>query len=101
MTRLSTSSGLIIILLLVVRFVIKTFKLSNMGRQALISHATGKSHKKHFDRNQFFFKLKNSEQSKACSSSSQNNTPIEIEKDNEPTVVNQPSIKLMLKGSQK
>ena len=42
MTRLSTSSGLMIILLLVVRFVIKTFKLSNMGRQALISHATVK-----------------------------------------------------------
>ena len=60
MTRLSTNSGLMIILLLVVRFVIKTFKLSNMGRQALISHAIGKSHKKHFDRNQFFFKLKNS-----------------------------------------
>ena len=32
---------------------------------------------------------------------SQNNTPIEIEKDNEPTVVNQRSIKLMLKDSQK
>ena len=26
----------------------KTFKLSNMGRQALISHASGKSHKKAF-----------------------------------------------------
>ena len=47
-----------------------------MGRQALISHASGKSHKKHFDRKQFFFKPKNSEQSKACSNS---NTPIEIE----------------------
>ena len=32
---------------------------------------------------------------------SQNNTPIEIEKDNEPAVVNQPSIELMLKDSQK
>ena len=52
-----------------------------MGRQALISHASGKSHKKQFDRRQFFFKPKSSEQSKACSSSSQNNTPIEIEKD--------------------
>ena len=31
---------------------------------------------------------------------SQNNTPIEIEKDNEPTVFNQPSIELMLKDSQ-
>ena len=37
--------------------------------------------KKQFDRKQFFFKPKSSEQSKACSSSSQNNTPIEIEKD--------------------
>ena len=64
----------------------KTFKLSNMGMQALISYASGKSHKKHFDRKQLFFKPKNSEQSKACSSSSQNNTPIEIEKDNKPTV---------------
>ena len=79
----------------------KTFKRSNMGRQALISHASSKSHKKHFDRKQFFFKPKSSEQSKACSSSSQNNTPIEIEKDNEPIDVNQPSIKLMLKDSQK
>ena len=84
MIRLSTNSGLMIILLLVVRFVIKTFKLSNMGRQALISHAIGKSHKKHFDRNQFFFKLKNSEQSKVCSSSSQNNTPTDTKKENEP-----------------
>ena len=66
----------------------KTFKLSNMGRQALISHASGKSHKKPFDIKQFFFQPKNSEQSKGCSRSSQNNTPIEIEKDNEPTVVN-------------
>ena len=72
-----------------------------MGRQALISHASGKSHKKHFDRKQFFFKQKNSDQSEACSGSSKNNTPIEIEKDNEPTVVNQPSIELMLKDSQK
>ena len=72
-----------------------------MVRQALISHASGKSHKKHFDRKQFFFKPKNSEQSKACSSSSQNNTSIEIEKDNEPAVVSQPSIELMLKASQK
>ena len=79
----------------------KTFKLSNMGRQALTSHASGKSHKKHVDRKQFFFKPKNSEQSKACSSSSQNNTPTEIEKDNEPTIVNQRSIELMLKDSQK
>ena len=77
----------------------KTFKLSNTGRQALTSHASGKIHKKHFDRKQFFFKLKNSEQSKACGSSSQNNTAIEIEEDNEPTFVNQPSIKLMLKDS--
>ena len=84
MTRLSTSGGQMIILQLVVRFFIKTFKLSNMGRQALISHAIGKSHKKYFDRNQFFFKLKNSEQSKACSSSSQNNTPIDTKKENEP-----------------
>ena len=59
-----------------------------MGRLALRSHASGKSHKKHFDRKQFFFKSKNSEQSKACSSSSQNNTPIETVKDNEPTVAN-------------
>ena len=79
----------------------KTFKLSNMGRQALTSHASGKSHKKHVDRKQFFLKPKNSEQSKACSSSSQNNTPIEIEKDIKPTVVSQPSIELMLKDSQK
>ena len=78
----------------------QTSKLSNMGRWALTSHISGKSHKKLFDRKQFFFKPKNSEQSKACSSSSQNNTPIEIEKDNEPTVVNQPSIELMLKDSQ-
>ena len=47
-----------------------------------------------------FLNQKNSEQSKAWCSSSQNNTPIEIEKDNEPTVVNQPSIELMLKDSQ-
>ena len=72
-----------------------------MGRQALISHASGRRHKKHFDRRQFFFKPKSNEQLNACSSSSQNNTPIEIEKDNEPTVVNQPSIELMLKDSQK
>ena len=72
-----------------------------MGRQALTSHASGKSHKKHFDRKQFFFKPKNSEQLKACSSSSQNNTAIEIGKDDEPTLVNQPSIELMLKDSQK
>ena len=71
-----------------------------MGRQALLSHVSGKSHKKHFDRKQLFFKPKNSEQSKASSSSSQNNAPIEIEKDNEPTVVSQPSIELMLKDSQ-
>ena len=70
----------------------KTFKLSNMGRQALLtSHASGKSNKKHFNRKQLFFKPKNSEQSKACKSSYQNNTSIEIEKDNEPTVVSQPS----------
>ena len=79
----------------------KTFELCNMGRHTFISHASGKRHKIHFDQKQFIFKPKNSEESKACSSSSQNNTPIEIEKDNEPTVVNQPSIKLMLKGSQK
>ena len=72
-----------IILLLVVRFVIKHLNYLIWD---------GKSHKKHFDRKQFFFKLKNSEQSKACSSTSQNNTPIEIEKGNEPTVVNQPSM---------
>ena len=72
-----------------------------MGRQALLSHASGKSHKKHFDRKQLFFKPKNSEQSKACSSSSQNNSPIEIKKDIEPSVVNQPSIEPMLKDSQK
>ena len=72
-----------------------------MGRQALISHASGRRHKKHFDRRQFFFKPKSNEQLNACSSSSQNNTPIEIEKDNEPTVVNQPSIEIMLKDSQK
>ena len=72
-----------------------------MGKQALTSHASGKSHKKHFDRKQLFFKPKNCEQSKACSSSSQNNTPTEIEKDNEPTIVNQRSIELMLKDSQK
>ena len=36
----------------------KTFKLSNMGMQALISYASGKSHKKHFDRKQLFFKPK-------------------------------------------
>ena len=59
----------------------KTLKLSNMKRQALTSHASGKSHKKHFDRKKFLFKAKNSEQSETCSSSSQNNTPIEIEKD--------------------
>ena len=29
-----------------------------MGRQALLSHASGKSHKKHFDRKQLFFKPK-------------------------------------------
>ena len=79
----------------------KTFKLSNRGRQALISHASGKSYKKHFDRKQFFFKPKNSEQSKTCSSSSQNNSPIELKKDTEPSVVNQPSIEPMLKDSQK
>ena len=79
----------------------KIFKLSNMGKQALISHARGKSHKKHFDRKQFFLEPKNSEQSEACSSSSRNNTPIEIEKDNEPTIVSQSSIELMLKDSQK
>ena len=72
-----------------------------MGRQALVSYANGKSHNKHFDGKQFFFKPKNSEQLKACSSGSQNNTPIEMEKDNEPTVVNQRSIELMLKDSQK
>ena len=72
-----------------------------MERQALTSEACGKSHKKHFDRKQFFFKTKNSEQSKACSSSSQTNTPTEIEKNNEPLVVNQLSIELMLKDSQK
>ena len=79
----------------------KIFKLSNMGKQALTSHASGKSHKKHFDRKQFFLEPKNSEQSEACSSSSRHNTPIEIEKDNEPTIVSQPSIELMLKDSQK
>ena len=72
-----------------------------MGRQALVSYASDKSHNKHFDGKQFFFKPKNSEQSKACSSGSQNNTPIEMEKDNEPTVVNQRSIELMLKDCQK
>ena len=72
-----------------------------MRRQALTSHASGKSHKKHFDRKKFLFKAKNSEQSETCSSSSQNNTPIEIEKDDQPTVVNQLSIELMLKDSQK
>ena len=72
-----------------------------MERQALTSEACGKSHKKHFDRKQFFFKPKNSEQSKACSSSSQTNTPTEIEKDNELLVVNQSSIELILKDSQK
>ena len=41
-----------------------------MGRQALLSHTSGKSHKKRFDRKQLFFKPKNSEQSKASSSSS-------------------------------
>ena len=54
----------------------KSFKLSNMRRRALISHASGKSYKKHFDRKQFFFKPKYSQKSRACSSSSQNNTPI-------------------------
>ena len=34
------------------------------------------------------FLNRKTEQSKACSSSSQNNTPIETEKDNEPTVAN-------------
>ena len=29
-----------------------------MGKQALTSHASGKSHKKHFDRKQFFFNRK-------------------------------------------
>ena len=47
----------------------KTSKLSNMGRQALISNASGKGHKKHFDRKQFFLNQK-TEQSKACRSSS-------------------------------
>ena len=76
-----------------------TTALCKVCHKTLASHASGKSHERHFDRKQFFFKPKNSEQSKACSSNSQNNTPIEIEKDNEPTVVNQPSIKLMLKDS--
>ena len=78
----------------------RTFKLSNMERQTLTSHASGKSHKKHFDKKQFFFKLKNSDQSKVCNSSSQNSTPIEIEIDDEPIVINQSSIELMLKDSQ-
>ena len=39
---------LMIILLLVVRLVIKHF---SYGKESLISHASGKSHKKHFDRN--------------------------------------------------
>ena len=79
----------------------KIFKRSNMGKQALISHANGKSHKKHFDRKQFFLEPKNSEQSESCSSSSRHNTPIEIEKNNEPTIASQPSIEFMLKYSQK
>ena len=72
-----------------------------MRRQALISHASVKSDKKHFDIKLFFFEPKNSEQSKAYSQRSQkNNTPIEIEKD-EPTFINQPSIEPMVKESQK
>ena len=72
-----------------------------MGRQALTSHASGARHKKHFDRRQFFFLTEKQWKAKACSSSSQNNTPTEIEKDNEPKVVNQLSIELMLEDSQK
>ena len=71
-----------------------------MRRQALISHASVKSDKKHFDTKLFFFEPKNSEQSKAYSQRSQNNTPIEIEKD-EPTYINQLSIEPMVKDSQK
>ena len=40
------------------RICCKTFKLSNMRRQALVSHASGKCHKTDFDRKQMFFKPK-------------------------------------------
>lgn len=81
----------------------KNFKLSNMGRQALVSHANGKTHKIHFDRKQMFFKIsKPSVQSvlqedKESSSIPENNSSSVAS----PKIVDSPKLDMLLNNSQK
>ena len=59
----------------------KTFNLSNMGRQALVSHASGQKHKTLTHRSQSFFQRKNAtvsstKESKVSEASSDTNKPL-------------------------
>ena len=49
----------------------KAFNISNMGRQALVSHASGKKHKLHDSKVQMFFKPATVKQTSTSLDSSQ------------------------------
>ena len=84
------------------RICCKTFKLSNMGRQALVSHASGKCHKTHFDRKQIFFKPKPARAAKPQSTNSSNVDSASTSSKSDTIIVNnEPRIDLMLQSSQK
>ena len=72
-----------------------------MGWQALVSHASGKCHKTHFDRKQMFFKPKPARAAKPQSTNSSNVDSASTPKSDTIIVDNEPRIDLILQSSQK
>ena len=72
-----------------------------MGRQALVSHASGKCHKTRFDRKQMFFKPKPARAAKPQSTNSSNVDSASTSSKSDTIIVNEPRLDLMLQSSQK
>ena len=73
-----------------------------MGRQALVSHASGKCHKTHIYRKQMFFKPEPARAAKPQSNNSSNVDSASTSSKSDTIIVdNEPRIDLMLQSSQK
>ena len=81
----------------------KTFNLSNIGRQALVSHASGKTHKLHDSRVQMFFKpatVKQTSTSADSSQSSSTQSSSTQSSNNKETIAEQSTLDLVVRNSE-